>query len=121
MPTVQPAAAGRLRAWLCLALAVGLAAHLYGLYAPAEPGAAELFPHADKVLHFFGFLVPAALAVVVVGHWWPLAVFAAHAVVSEVIQSRVLPGRDGDPVDVAADLTGVLAALAFWWWLRRRA
>lgn len=102
-------------------LVVALLAHLYGLYKPAEPGASEWFSNSDKLLHFLGFAVPTTLAVLLARHWWPAVVFAAHAVVSELIQAWLLPGRDGDVLDVLADLTGVLAALGFCWWLQRRA
>ena len=97
-----------------MAFGLALAAHFYGLYAPAEPGAVELFPYADKVLHFFGFAAPATLAVLLSRHWWPTAVFAGHAVLSEIVQGALLPGRDGDITDVIADLTGVLVAVLVW-------
>ena len=88
-------------------LALSVAVQLVVLYAPegAGPG---LFPQADKVVHLLLFLVPAALAVVAgfrrraVG-----AVFAAQAVLSEVVQAALLPHRSGDVLDAVADLTGV--------------
>jgi len=88
-------------------LALSVAVQLVVLYAPegAGPG---LFPQADKVVHLLLFLVPAALAVVAgfrrraVG-----AVFAAQAVLSEVVQAVLLPHRSGDVLDAVADLTGV--------------
>lgn len=107
------------RIGLWAALAVALLAHLCGLYTPGEPGASEWFPNFDKVLHFLGFGIPATLAVLVVRRWWPIVAFAGHAVVSEIVQGWLLPGRDGDVADVLADLTGLLPALAVWWWLRR--
>ena len=36
--------------------------------------------------------------------------FAAHALVSELAQHLLLPGRSGDPWDFAADLAGVVLA-----------
>ncbi|MFT3832155.1 MAG: hypothetical protein QM711_02380 [Micropruina sp.] len=111
------------RRWLGIglwtALVVALLAHFYGLYAPGEPGAVEWFPNSDKVLHFLGFAIPTSLAVLIARRWWPLALFAAHAVISEIVQSVWLPGRDGDPLDALADLTGVLAAFGFCWFVRR--
>ncbi len=105
--------------WVTLALT--LVAHLYGLYKLGEPGASEWFPNSDKVLHFLGFAAPTAVAVSLARRWWPAVLFAAHAVVSELVQAWLLPGRDGDVLDVLADLTGVLAAVGFCWWLQRRA
>lgn len=112
-----------MRTALWTALALALAAHLYGLYTPGEPGASEWFPNSDKLLHFFGFAAPTLLAMLVVRRWWPAAVFAAHAVISELVQAWLLPGRDGDVWDVTADVSGVLAAAAAWlaWCFRRHA
>lgn len=104
---------------LRVAFAVSLALLLWGLYTPGEPGAVELFPHADKVLHFLGFTVPACLAVLVFRHWWPIVAFAANAVISELVQHFFLPHRDGDVFDLIADLAGVLIACGVWWWLQR--
>jgi len=98
---------------------IAVAGHLYGLYTPGEPPAVELFPYADKVFHFLGFAVPSTLAVLVVRHWWPIAAFAANAVVSEIVQYLWLPGRDGDLLDLLADLAGLLPAVTLWWWLQR--
>ena len=88
-------------------LAVSVAVQLVVLYAPegAGPG---LFPQADKVVHLLVFLVPAALAVVAgFRRRAVVAVFAAQAVLSEVVQALLLPHRSGDVLDVVADLTGV--------------
>jgi VanZ family protein len=41
-----------------------------------------------------------------------LAVLVGHAVVSELIQHYLLSGRTGDPLDVVADLAGVLIVTA---------
>lgn len=116
-----PSGPAWLRIALVVALVLALAAHLYGLYTPGEPGASEWFPNSDKLLHFFGFAVPTLLAMLVVRHWWPAPVFAAHAVISEIVQGLFLPNRDGDVWDALADLTGVLVATAVWLaWRRRR-
>ncbi len=116
-----PSGPAWLRIALVVALVLALAAHVYGLYTPGEPGASEWFPNSDKLLHFFGFAVPTLLAMLVVRHWWPALVFAAHAVISEIVQGLFLPNRDGDVWDALADLTGVLVATAVWLaWRRRR-
>ena len=110
-----------LQVFLWAALGLAVAAHLYGLYTPGEPGASVWFPSSDKVLHFAGFAAPTLLAVLLARHWWPAVVFGANAVISELVQAWLLPGRDGDIWDVAADLSGVLAGLVVAWWLHRRA
>ena len=109
-----------LRTWLRITLAVSIAAHLYGLYTPGEPGLVEWFPHADKVLHFLGFAIPSALAVLLTWRWWPIAVFAANALISEVVQHFWLPYRDGDIGDALTDLAGLVPAVVLYWWLSRR-
>ena len=54
------------------------------------------------------FLVPVALAVVAgFRRRVVVAVFAAQAVLSEVVQAVLLPHRSGDVLDAVADLTGV--------------
>lgn len=89
-------------------LVVALIVQLVVLYAPTA-GSAGPFPHSDKVLHSVVFLAPTVLAVLVTRRPWLVAVvFAAHAVVSEVVQGTVLPLRAGDPVDAVADLVGVV-------------
>lgn len=106
---------------LRIAFAVALALHLWGLYTPGEPESGMLFPHADKVLHFLGFAIPASLAVLLFRHWWPIVAFAGNAVLSELIQHFFLPNRDGDVFDLLADLSGLLVAVAVWWWVQRAA
>ena len=106
---VAAAAAPRrsVRPGVLVLLALSVAVQLVVLYAPegAGPG---LFPQADKVVHLLVFLVPAALAVVAgFRRRVVVAVFAAQAVVSEVVQALLLPHRSGDVLDVVADLTGV--------------
>lgn len=95
-----------------VALALAVLVQLAVLYAPASPGAGP-FPNSDKVVHVFVFLVPVAVATLVTGRPRVVAaVFAAHAVVSEVVQGTLLPMRSGDPVDTLADVVGVGLGLA---------
>ncbi|WP_413452310.1 VanZ family protein [Georgenia phoenicis] len=90
-------------------LAIALVLHLAVLYAPRVPGPGTgLFPGADKVAHLgvFALLVLAALWAGLPARWVvPLAL--AHAVLSEVVQHVLLPGRSGDPWDTLADVVGV--------------
>lgn len=51
----------------------------------------------------------------------PALLLALGAPVSELVQHYVLSHRSGDPLDVAADRTGVaLGAAVAWWWASRR-
>jgi VanZ family protein len=46
-----------------------------------------------------------------------VAVFAAQAVLSEVVQGLFLPHRSGDVLDAVADLTGVALGVVVGTWL----
>ncbi len=99
----HPAGRVGLRVLLVLTVAVQLVV----LYAPAG-GGPPLFSHADKVIHAVVFLVPVALALLAgFRRGVVVSVFAAQAVLSEVVQAVLLPHRSGDGLDVVADLTGV--------------
>jgi VanZ family protein len=84
---------------------------LFVLYVPAVPGG-DPPAYADKVVH---------LAVFAAGAWtghrarigsYALGVaLVAHAVASELLQMTLLPGRSGDPLDVLADVVGVVVGL----------
>lgn len=83
--------------------------HLLVLYSPEGTGSGWAPEGSDKVVHALIFGAPIVLGALV---GLPLrllvAVFAAHAVISEVVQHVWLPHRSGDPWDVVADLVGVL-------------
>lgn len=104
---------------LLSALAVGL--QLYGLYRPVGTPDPVWFPHADKIVHVLGFALPVAVVLITLA-WFAVqrgealaartiavvvAVFAGHAVVSEVIQGGLYASRSGDSSDVLADWVGV--------------
>jgi len=92
---------------LLVGLALAVAVQLVVLYAPEGVGPPR-FSQADKLAHLGIFLVPVALALVAgFRRWVVVGVFAAHAVLSEVVQAVFLPHRAGDPLDAVADLTGV--------------
>ncbi|WP_306231433.1 VanZ family protein [Agrococcus beijingensis] len=111
--------AGR-RVWRWL-FGAAVLAQLVALYLPDPPSSGGL-PGADKVVHFGIFLAPALLGVlaglrpVLLG-----ALLVAHAIVSELLQHFLLPGRGGDPWDALADVVGVAVGLAIAAALRRRA
>ena len=120
----EPAAISSGRREVALvALALAVLAQGVVLYAPQGAGAPP-FPQADKVVHVAVFAVPTVLALVArIPVRWVVGLLAAHAVVSEVVQSRLLPGRSGDPWDSLADLGGIalgVLAVALWRWSRAR-
>jgi VanZ family protein len=111
--------------WPVVAGLAGVAAvaQLWGLYRVAGPPASPWFPHADKLEHAVGFALPVALLLVALGlraaelgrapgrrsFVAVVGLFAAHAVVSELVQHAFYTSRTGDPFDVLADLFGVAA------------
>jgi hypothetical protein len=126
------------RSWWGLAVlaVLALAGQLYGLYRVTGPPTPPWFPQADKLEHALGFALPAALVLLTLdvrararrragepsGGRAVLvaAVFAAHAVLSELIQHAFYRHRTGDPFDVLADCTGVALGVGTALVLRRR-
>jgi VanZ family protein len=101
---------------------LALVAQLVVLYVPDPPSDIPAPPGSDKLVHFAVFAAPALLGVLAgLQPLWLGAALAAHAVLSEVVQHALLPGRSGDAWDAVADLAGVTLGLAVGWWLRRRA
>ncbi len=97
--------------------AAAVLAHLLALYLPGSPEPSFDLPGADKVVHVLLFAVPVWLLGRLTGRVWLVAgVFAAHAVVSELVQHWFIPYRSGDPFDLVADLVGIGLAV----WLLRR-
>jgi hypothetical protein len=93
----------RERALLALAVAVQLVV----LYWPRTVQDGGL-PYLDKAVHVAIFAAVAwAGCRAGVPQRVLLPLLVAHAVLSEVVQARLLPGRSGDPADVVADLAGV--------------
>jgi len=91
-------------------LAVVVVAHMLVLYWPraGEGGV----PHLDKVVHalVFGAVLWAGRRAGIADRWL-VPLLLAHAVLSEVLQAWLLPGRSGDPADVVADVAGVALAM----------
>jgi VanZ family protein len=111
-----------LRGWHFAAVAAVLAVllQLWGLYRVAGPPQPPWFPFADKVEHAVGFALPVLLILLTItlrnrsGWRWPprtsvlvLLIFAAHAIVSELIQQQWYRYRTGDPLDALADWVGI--------------
>ncbi|WP_375426567.1 VanZ family protein [uncultured Friedmanniella sp.] len=126
------------RSWRVLAVlaVLALAGQLYGLYRVAGPPTPSGFPQTDKLEHASGFALPTALVltalVVRAQAQTPVrvlsgrtvvrvaAVFATHAVVSELVQHFFYTRRSGDPLDVVADWVGTALGVAVGLALRRR-
>ncbi len=81
------------------------------LYAPAGSGG-DPPAYADKVVHLAVFAAVAWTGRRVGIPSRPLLLaLVAHAVVSELLQRTLLPGRSGDLLDVVADIVGAVAGL----------
>jgi hypothetical protein len=107
--------AGRLLPWLA---GFFLMVQLVAVYLPGTPdGGLELpgLPGIDKLVHALIFAIPVYLFARLTRRVGLVAgLFALHAVVSELVQWRFIPYRDGDPWDATADLIGIgLAVLLF--------
>lgn len=111
-----------MRGWHLAAAAALLAVslQLWGLYRVTGPPQPAWFPYADKLDHAVGFALPVLLILLTVtlrGVGWQrpslrtsaliVGVFAAHGVLSEVIQHLWYRHRTGDPLDVIADWAGI--------------
>ncbi|HEY9471283.1 MAG TPA: VanZ family protein [Propionibacteriaceae bacterium] len=119
--------ASALRGWHLAALGAVFAVlvQLWGLYRVAGPPQPPWFPFADKVEHAVGFAVPVLLILLAIAlrgpmSWqWPnmrtgvfvVAIFAAHGVVSELVQHQWYRYRTGDPLDVLADWVGIAVGM----------
>ncbi|MFC7618829.1 VanZ family protein [Microlunatus sp. GCM10028923] len=103
------------RVLLC-AVVISCLAQLIALYRPAGPPTPDVIPHLDKAGHLVIFALPVLLIML----WRAarrgdrpgfgaavIAIFAGHAVLSEILQGALLPQRSGDPLDVVADLLGI--------------
>jgi hypothetical protein len=87
--------------------------HLAVLYAPRAPAVPTGGLPVDKVVHVLAFGLPtAALIAAGVPRRWVVALLAAHAPISELLQHQLLADRTGEAGDIAADLAGVVAGVA---------
>ncbi|HET7476475.1 MAG TPA: hypothetical protein VFJ97_10715 [Dermatophilaceae bacterium] len=129
-PVEEPSFAVTTALWVAAGLAVAL--QLFEIYRPIGPPQAKLFPSADKVGHLLGFAAPITLLLLARARQLRdadrlrrfaavlMAVFGAHAVVSEVIQAQLYTHRTGDPMDAVADLTGTVLGWAGFLVFQRR-
>jgi VanZ family protein len=119
--------ASSLRGWHLAAggAVIAVLLQLWGLYRVTGPPQPSWIPYADKLVHAIGFAIPVILILLAValrrplGSRWPafrtsalvIAIFAAHAVVSELIQHVWYQHRTGELLDVIADWIGIAAAV----------
>jgi len=91
------------------------------VYLPEGPAGPEI-TGLDKVIHVVVFAAPVLAALLAgIRARWALGILSVHAPVSELVQHFALPHREGDVLDVLADLGGVaLGGLAYLVWSRRR-
>jgi hypothetical protein len=117
----------RWRGWHLAAGGAALAVSLQvsGLYRVTGPPQPSWFPLPDKLGHAVGFALPVMLILLAAALRRPagrqrpspatqavaVGVFAAHAVVSELIQHVWYRHRTGDPLDVVADWVGIAAGV----------
>jgi hypothetical protein len=100
--------------WWWVAAIAAVVLQLFAVYWPGSPGGEAVLTvtGADKVIHALIFGLPTYLLASLTGRRWLVAtVFALHAPISELIQWRFLPYRDGDVWDMTADLVGIVVAL----------
>ena len=110
---------GRLRPasepWVAWAASVALIVQLLAIYLPGSTSsslAIAWLPEADKIVHLVIFAAPTYLFGRLTRRVGLVAAgFAVHAVVSELVQWRFVPFRDGDPRDALADLAGIVLAV----------
>ncbi|HRA05161.1 MAG TPA: hypothetical protein PKV13_00900 [Propionicimonas sp.] len=99
-----------------------LVVHVIAVYSPGSPDGSLELPGllgVDKLIHAALFGAPVYLLGVLTRRIWLWAgVFAAMAGISEVIQWRFIPYRDGDIWDAVSDLVGITLAVLLL--LRRR-
>lgn len=100
------------------AVVISCLAQVIALYRPGGPPTPDLVPQLDKAGHLVIFALPVFLIMLWYGYrrgGGPgrrfgvavIAIFAGHAVLSEIVQGTLLPQRSGDPFDVGADLLGI--------------
>lgn len=100
--------------WWWVAAIVAVLVQLVAVYWPGSPGGEQLLTitGSDKVIHALIFGIPTYLLAALTGRQWLFgAIFAVHAPISELVQWRFLPYRDGDVWDMTADLVGIAIAL----------
>lgn len=102
-------------------LLVGQFVVLYFPDASSVPGADLPVPFLDKIVHVGVFALPTWALLRVVRRPGPVVGgMVAQAVISEVVQEALLPGRGFEALDAVADIAGVALGLVLARWAGRR-
>lgn len=106
------------RAWVAASVLL-VAAVLLASLAPLSLPLSSVPTHFDKLEHAFAYLCLAVwfTGLVARGHYWRVAVaLLLLGVVVEILQAAMPFGRQGDPLDLVANLIGIGLGVAIATW-----
>jgi hypothetical protein len=110
--------------WMGLGVVSGLGMALAAwLFIAPDVGPPPAIPFQDKIFHAVAFACLTGPGVLVLPRrylWFWVAHMAALGGGIELVQARAGEGRSGDVIDFAADVVGIVVALAIGRWLRSR-
>jgi hypothetical protein len=110
--------------WMGLGVVSGLGMALAAwLFIAPDVGPPPAIPFQDKIFHAVAFACLTGPGVLVLPRrylWFWVAHMAALGGGIELVQARAGEGRSGDVLDFAADVVGIVVALAIGRWLRSR-
>lgn len=110
--------------WTGLGVVSGLGMALAAwLFIAPDVGPPPAIPFQDKIFHAVAFACLTGPGVLVLPRrylWFWVAHMAALGGGIELVQARAGEGRSGDVLDFAADVLGIVVALAIGRWLRSR-
>lgn len=93
--------------WLVVTV-LALCVQMFALYSPSGDPSFPTPAHTDKAFHGASFAAVTACALLArLPRRGVITAMLAHAVLSELIQWRLIPSRSGDVVDVVADVIGI--------------
>ena len=110
--------------WTGLGVVSGLGMALAAwLFIAPDVGPPPAIPFQDKIFHAVAFACLTGPGVLVLPRrylWFWVAHMVALGGGIELVQARAGEGRSGDVLDFAADVLGIVVALAIGRWLRSR-
>ena len=92
---------------------------LYLFFAPFQDDGPEIFPHSDKVTHFFIFFL--MTVILIVGRLkrnYALIFCISYALLTEIVQT-FLNYRTGSIYDFVSDILGITFAIIFIFFLEK--